>query len=215
MDSAASSSRSAKRAERKFQPYKLTKEAATNKAERPSKAEMTNYLLSTLQDEGNPICHSDIADRSMPMFSTSTGHQVAEGIVNRRRYFTERTAKIKVQAADAIGPKEPPSLSTTRCYINGYLEGTTDLEMKRVIAEAGGTVLPVASSATHIITSQPLSGSKNHKILTAKKQSRNPFVVKPEWVMDSVKAGKRLSEREYAVITETGSKNVFTMLQKK
>ena len=32
-------------------------------------------------------------------------------------------------------------LSNTSIYINGYLRGTTDIEMKRVIAEAGGQVL--------------------------------------------------------------------------
>ncbi|KAJ7068415.1 hypothetical protein C8F01DRAFT_1118121 [Mycena amicta] len=183
------------------------------RANRPSHAAITKFLLSTLQDEANPITHSDIADRSMPMFSTSTGHQVAEGIVNRRLYLTERTKKIKVQAKDAAEPAQPPVLVDVKCYINGYLEGTTDLEMKRIIISAGGTVLPVPNHATHIITSQPLSASKNHKILTAKIQSRVPFVVKPEWIIKSVEAGRRRPEREYSVIQNTGSKNLFTMLQ--
>ena len=37
-------------------------------------------------------------------------------------------------------------LSNTRIYINGYLRGTTDIEMKRVITEAGGQVLFVQES---------------------------------------------------------------------
>lgn len=34
-------------------------------------------------------------------------------------------------------------------------------------------------------------------------------VVKPEWVTESIKAGKRQSEREYAVIKDATSQNLF------
>ncbi|KAF7332024.1 BRCT domain-containing protein [Mycena kentingensis (nom. inval.)] len=188
-----------------------------NQEELPSHETLNKFLLSTLKEADNPICHSDIAERSAPMFSTSTGHQVAEGIVNRRLYLTERSKKIKVQLAadlDVVAPMvadaavQPQVLAAAKCYINGYLEGTTDLEMKRIITSAGGTVLPVASSqVTHIITSQPLSGSKTHKILAAKSK-RVPHVVKPEWVFASIQAGKRQPERTYAIIQNAGQRSI-------
>jgi len=34
-------------------------------------------------------------------------------------------------------------LRNTRIYINGYLESTTDLEMKRIVVEAGGEIVQV------------------------------------------------------------------------
>ncbi|KAJ7228516.1 hypothetical protein GGX14DRAFT_530286 [Mycena pura] len=169
---------------------------------------LTKFLLSTLSDESNPITRSD----SVHVFSTATGHQVSEG--SRRRHPEDRAKKINVQRAEAATPEQPQVLVNVRCYINGFLADTTDLEMKRVIVSAGGTVLPVASNATHIITSQPLSASKTQHFLTAKSRSRVPYVVRPEWVTDSIEAGKRRSERQYLIIKNAGAKNVFDMLQR-
>jgi hypothetical protein len=104
-------------------------------------------------------------------------------------------------------------LSNTRIYINGYLRGTTDIEMKRVITEAGGQVLFVqdsyyaphnplmihrqsASNATHIVSSQPLSGTKTQNLLKSSSRTKR-YVVKPEWVMESISAGRRLHEERY------------------
>ena len=47
-----------------------------------------------------------------------------------------------------------------------------------------------------------LSGSKTSKTLNSKIQKRNArFVVKPEWLYDSLNAGKRLNEYTYRVVT--------------
>lgn len=64
-----------------------------------------------------------------------------------------------------------------------------------------------ASGATHILTSQQLSGAKTHKFLTTKSKGM-VHVVRPEWVTDSIKAGKKLSEREYAVIKATNTSKI-------
>jgi hypothetical protein len=59
----------------------------------------------------------------------------------------------------------------------------------------------------------PLSAAKTHKLLT--KRQRHPVhVVKPAWVTDSIKAKKRLPEREYSIIKDTTTKDLATMLNK-
>jgi hypothetical protein len=72
--------------------------------------------------------------------SFATGHQVSDGRKQQgREYGEQRKEKLKVQQNSASSGV----LGGTRIYIDGYLEGTTDIEMKRIIAEAGGQVLYV------------------------------------------------------------------------
>lgn len=52
------------------------------------------------------------------------------------------------------------------------------------------------SSATHIITSQWLSGSKTHKLLNGRARNKVQ-VVSPQWLTDSLEKGKRQSEWRY------------------
>ena len=68
-----------------------------------------------------------------------------------------------------------------------------------------------ASDCTHILTSQQLSGSKTHRILTTKMRTK-VHVVKPEWVLDSVRAGKRKLEQEYSIIKLTTTRDLRDML---
>jgi len=207
-----------KREERRYQPYTLNRSAATDasksKPEQISAAAVNKFLLSTLSDQDNPITKSDISESSIYVFSTATGHQVSEGRTDRRLYLEDRARKITAQSSEAAEQEQPPILVNVRCYINGFLAGTTDLEMKRLIISAGGKVLPTANNATHILTSQHLSGSKTDHILKSKSRSRVPHVVKPEWVTDSIAAGKRRPEREYSVIKNSTTKSLFDMLQK-
>jgi len=71
---------------------------------------------------------------------------------HRRAYLNERSEKLDVQkqenAQDIRPVKQEESakgkgsvLSGVRVYINGYLAGTTDIEMKRIVAGAGGVTL--------------------------------------------------------------------------
>ncbi len=150
--------------------------------------------------------------------SAATGHQRSDGRGPRKSYLEVRRDKLSKQLPET----STEVLRNVRIYINGYLEDTTDIEMKRIVTIAGGQVMYVsfhpapvscccnrlmrrlwrrhtASGATHILTSQQLSGAKTHKFLTTKSRGMT-HVVRPEWVTESIKAGKRLSEREYAVI---------------
>lgn len=71
-----------------------------------------------------------------------------------------------------------------------------------------------ASGATHILTSMPFSAGKTQKLLTTKSRSI-VNVVKPEWVFDTIKAGKRQPERKYAILNNKGNRDLAEMLQKK
>ncbi|KAL1678055.1 hypothetical protein EV122DRAFT_212679 [Schizophyllum commune] len=181
-------------------------------------SQLTKRLLSTLSEETNPITHSDAYERAEHIVSLSTGHQVSNGgfkrtATGRREYLEDRTEKLALQKSEAA-PTESQLLRGVRIYLNGYLRGTTDIEMKRIAARAGATTLPTPSGATHIVTSMPLSGSKTQKFLT--KKSRTPIqVVKPEWVTESIAAGKRLPEHRYAIIEDKTTKTMFDFAVKK
>ncbi|KAA1466316.1 hypothetical protein DENSPDRAFT_768411, partial [Dentipellis sp. KUC8613] len=99
-------------------------------------------------------------------------------------------------------------LQNVRVYINGYLRDTTDIEMKRRVIEAGGRVMYTAAGATHILTSQQLNGGKTHKLLSSRTPSK-VSVVRPEWVLDSILAGKRLPERQYHVVRDESSRTLL------
>ena len=49
------------------------------------------------------------------------------------------------------------------------------------------------------MTSQQLNGSKTHKLLHSKAKFK-PQVVRPEWVFDSISAGKKIDVRTYCVL---------------
>jgi len=58
-----------------------------------------------------------------------------------------------------------------------------------------------ASRCTHVVTSQGLNAAETHKFLT-KNQRNKIHIVKPEWVIDSVAAGRRRPERLYSTIAQ-------------
>ncbi|OCH92880.1 hypothetical protein OBBRIDRAFT_790738 [Obba rivulosa] len=181
---------------------------------RSSSSALTKHLLKTLSDERNPIAHSDIYSRTDHIVSAATGHQRGEGRCNQREYWDGRSKKLKEQLPEpTLGP-EGNVLKNVCIYIDGYLSDTTDIEMKRIVTLAGGRTLHTASGATHILTSQQLSGSKTHKVLKTKSRIK-VHVVRPEWVTDSVTAGRRLPERKYAIIKNTSIMHLPDMLEAK
>ncbi|KAI0320683.1 hypothetical protein OF83DRAFT_1162287 [Amylostereum chailletii] len=181
----------------------LLKEAGGSK---PSASAITKHLLGTLSDESNPITHSKSAQRAEHISSVATGHQRSDCRGSRQPYLSTRNQKL----ADQTAPKETNVLDNVRVYINGYLRDTTDIEMKRIVAQAGGQTLHTASGASHILTSHQLNAAKTHKLLTTKSKVK-VHVVRPEWVTDSIAAGKRLSETKYSVIEDKTTNNLMSM----
>ncbi|RPD67300.1 hypothetical protein L226DRAFT_519191 [Lentinus tigrinus ALCF2SS1-7] len=191
-----------KRTEKILAPLLKPKDGQT----KASSSALTKHLLNTLGDESNPITNSDIYHRSDHISSAATGHQRSEGRGPGQPYIKARYRKL----ANQLPESSTQVLQGVRIYINGYLETTTDIEMKRIVTLAGGQVMHTASGATHILTSQQLNGSKTQKLLTAKSK-HIVHVVRPEWVMDSIDAGRRLSEREYSVVKDTSAMKITDM----
>lgn len=57
-----------------------------------------------------------------------------------------------------------------------------------------------------------MSGSKTQKILSGKSRSI-VHVVRPEWITDSIDAGKRLPERSYSVLRNDTNKTLFDVVK--
>ncbi|TFK55901.1 hypothetical protein OE88DRAFT_1652417 [Heliocybe sulcata] len=201
--------------ERSYEEWKATKRTEkilarlSKDGEKPSSSALTKHLLNTLGDESNPITNSDIRHRTDHITSAATGHQRGEGGGNHTAYLKNRSKKLEEQNAPISDPACKP-MTNVRIYIDGYLANTTDIEMKRIVVEAGGRAMQTASGCTHILTSQQLSGSKTHKHLTTKARNK-VHVVKPEWVFDSIKAGKRLPERNYSVVKDHAQRSLVDM----
>lgn len=75
------------------------------------------------------------------VISTSTGHQVSDGQRDRRLYLQDREHKLVLQRDVNRQNGHPQVLSNVRVYIDGFLENTTDIEMKRIVIRAGGQVV--------------------------------------------------------------------------
>ena len=60
--------------------------------------------------------------------------------MNRRLYLRDRERKLTDQKEKCSGPSGH-ILRHARIYIDGYLEGATDIEIKRLIALGGGHVM--------------------------------------------------------------------------
>lgn len=73
--------------------------------------------------------------------SAATGHQRGErrGRGDGKQYFEDRNKKLDLQRNQQQASSG--ALRNVRVYIGGYLNGTTDIEMKRLITLAGGTTL--------------------------------------------------------------------------
>ncbi len=80
-------------------------------------------------------------DHSDHICSAATGHQRSEGPKPCKTRLEVRSKKL----ANQLPESEAQVLRGVRVYINGYLDNTTDIEMKRIVTLAGGQMLYVLS----------------------------------------------------------------------
>lgn len=75
----------------------------------------------------------------------ATGHQRSDGRVNQTLYLQSRSKKLEEQLPerriDGTGVLRGVSV-----YIDGYISATTDIEMKKLVALAGGEISSVPVS---------------------------------------------------------------------
>lgn len=65
---------------------------------------------------------------------------------------------------------------------------------------------------THIVTSTALSGSKTHA-LQHKMRGWKPAVVRPEWVLESVRLGRRAAVGQWSVLQASSARGIFPFLK--
>jgi len=88
--------------------------------------------------------------------SMCTGHQRSEGRRHHEKeYLEDRKKKLGDQqfqnvrstergVIERLGGSQAQILDRVRVYIDGYLDNMTDIEMKRIVASAGGRIMLVS-----------------------------------------------------------------------
>ncbi|KAJ4458273.1 hypothetical protein PAPYR_6099 [Paratrimastix pyriformis] len=110
-------------------------------------------------------------------------------------FYSERFARLSSQ-----GPQVRTQIFRgCSVYFSGVTTESSSLSafhLGKLIRLGGGTTHPYYSaSITHVIGAT-LATSKMKAFVEAR---RAPFLIRAEWVLDSVKACRRLPEREYAI----------------
>ncbi|KAL9938658.1 hypothetical protein V8E36_002377 [Tilletia maclaganii] len=166
-----------------------------------------------MKSEDNPITHSRMGERTQHYQSSSTGHQVANHMMASfpvTGWRDIRQAKMREQAAESSSK----IFQGVTAYLNGYQgEDQINLDITRKIQENGGKVnyLYSKSLCTHIISSRALSAKKNQEWLIEKRKSATiAKLVRPEWVYDSIAAGKRLAETKYPVFSDQTQSSILS-----
>ncbi|XP_051566138.1 DNA repair protein REV1-like isoform X1 [Myxocyprinus asiaticus] len=124
-----------------------------------------------------------------------------DGWGGRGGYMAAKISKLEEQfQKDA--PREKQKDGTSSCifsgvaiYVNGYTDPSAD-ELRRLMMLHGGQfhVYYSRSKTTHIIA----TNLPNRKI----QDLRGEKVVRPEWILDSIKAGHQLSYMQYQLYTK-------------
>ncbi|KAL7945913.1 hypothetical protein V8C42DRAFT_321929 [Trichoderma barbatum] len=119
-------------------------------------------------------------------------------------YF--RRKKIKLQNLDAdirAASDKPPIFKGVVAHVNGYTQPPLQVIHRDIVQHGGGFLqyLDSKTMATHIITAT----------LPPKKavEFSRYRIVKPAWVVDSIKAGKLLPWSDYRVLGESPSQKVL------
>ncbi|RSH76671.1 uncharacterized protein EHS24_005418 [Apiotrichum porosum] len=190
-----------------------------------SRSRVTERMLNSLNNDKNPITHSDAFQRTQHVHSCSTGHQQRGGdrgfwnqardanvkpIAQEHTYWSVRTANVEANAR----AKATNVLAGCVIAINGPTGSkVSNLQLQNLITANGGRYVPHQSRrCTHVVAAR-LSGTKAQKHINgqgSRGAAMRTQVVKVEWVLDCVAQGKRISEAGYGVVEDPSQKNLFT-----
>lgn len=151
-----------------------------------------------------------------------TQEQREEAQRRRQNFFVPRssdaTANTTVEKSDAchtaqtlirlpVANKEnaaPPIFQGCRLYFNGRTGNVTSYYLTKLVQDHGGNLAREfkVTRVTHIVACN-LSGSKTDKLL---KSCGKIKCVRPEWILESVKQGKKLPEYDFFVYKDASAK---------
>lgn len=119
---------------------------------------------------------------------------------SHRDYMAEKKRKLQIQfqrTANVAETDENAIFRGVSVHVNGYTEPSWE-EIKDIMAVHGGRFENYYSRerVTHIVCTH-LPESKIIQILNERNPA--PVVVKPEWITESLKQGKRLPEEEFGL----------------
>ncbi|PSN61361.1 DNA repair protein [Corynespora cassiicola Philippines] len=125
-------------------------------------------------------------------------------------YFRRKKVKLQNLDADIRARSDKPQIfKGVVVHVNGYTQPSLSQLHVLIVQHGGGFMqyLDGKTTVTHIVASA----------LTPRKtvEYRNYRVVKPEWVIDSIAAGKLLAWNKYSVIDEGDNQKVLSFDQGK
>lgn len=134
----------------------------------------------------------DAMEPTMPMGKHHGG--------SHREYMAEKKRKLQIQferTASVAETEENAIFKGVSVHVNGYTEPSWE-DIKDIMAVQGGRFENYYSRerVTHIVCTH-LPESKIIQILNERKPA--PVVVKPEWITESLKQGKRLPEEDFGL----------------
>ncbi|KAJ2707540.1 deoxycytidyl transferase [Coemansia sp. IMI 203386] len=148
-----------------------------------------------LQKQSEPTTGTTFAGPNLLYQSVEEPKTVVPGFGDFHGYFDQRKRKLAEQAEQraSVAPKYDQIFAGVVFHINGYTQPSHS-ELKLLMIERGGRFLHYLSKTqvTHIIASS-LTMAKEKEFGSYK-------VVRPEWVVDSVKAERLVSWHRYALI---------------
>ncbi len=99
-------------------------------------------------------------------------------------------------------------------YINGSCAPFSDLVIKRLVAQHGGRVsLGMHGKVTHCILGHGLAMGKQNRHFYGKRKISHVAFVRPQWVVESADAGRRLDTAKYACLSVEGSTGTHGLAQ--
>lgn len=174
--------------------------------------EVTKFVVGDRKRRrANPKDEIDVPFTNSPFLSRTSSQPPMQ--------TSDPKANMLLELTPNEGPIAPQIFRSLNLYLNGSTlsSGVSDHRLKSLFIQHGGT-LSIAlgrRTVTHVVLGSPgggLAGSKIQKEV-AKVSGKGVKYVTPNWVVDSVECGKRLSESRYQAV-HTAMKGQGSVLEK-
>ncbi len=127
-------------------------------------------------------------------------------------YMRDKTRKLMDQYDERYATGDRHLFQGKTFWATGRMEGI-DVDLKEVITTNGGIYEQYGfRSVSHVIASNVALSNQNwKKILSGRRSYKSYYLVTPQWILDSIEAGKCLRESDYLpeCIRQSGTLDVF------